>query len=153
MGSDTFRILLLEDSEVRIDGLRAELNGLDVEIRATKHVDVFLKWSKERHDLVIFDHDLEPEHYLPEPRDGYKGPTGLDAARAYQPERYMLLGALVWSWNPEGARRIADALSWQPGVVVKGYSAETLGMVRRLVQIYTPPGNDAEHRRLEEKNP
>lgn len=109
-------IIVLEDSNDRMDWLRNTIIGVDI----IHHLSVlsFVQAVNEHKDsgrlrLVVFDHDLghTPPHDMYSPMvshttdaDGY---TGHDAAKMLDS---IPCAALVWSLNDSGRKRIGHEL-------------------------------------------
>lgn len=104
-------ILVLDDTRQRVDWLYSQIDISNVEVIWCKNCEEFLIKSKDKHDLLIMDHDLDEEHY-----GGYSSssaPNGAMAAEAY--ENVFNSPCIIWSVNPEGAIRI-DARLTSKGV-------------------------------------
>jgi hypothetical protein len=102
------RVLVLEDCDYRVEWLQSVLQRSRAEIVWHTTVEPFLEAAKTDHDLAIFDHDLDFEHY----RGDYYKPlpkNGAQAAEAYDPVRKV--PCLIWSQNPVGAKRIEQILT------------------------------------------
>jgi len=97
------RVLVLEDTQDRLDWLNDVLKNHDVEIVWCTKVMNFLQVSKERFDLIILDHDLGERG----PGDG-EGLTGKQAAERMDVDRHIPV--VVWSVNDIGAKEMVTIL-------------------------------------------
>lgn len=95
------RVLLLEDSDMRIEWFRRRIPKLTVVKSVSEFIDYFK--SKPLVDFIFFDHDLG------------KGGSGLDAAKWLR-ENFGSGNrwGLIHSWNRTGARAMQDIM---PAVV------------------------------------
>lgn len=108
------RVLVLEDAVERVEWLQSVLRRSRAEVVWCKDVESFLDEAKKDHDLVIFDHDLE---VLPGTPYGEAPLNGAYAAQEYDPQDKVPV--LVWSMNPDGAKRIVDILQSKGIVATK----------------------------------
>lgn len=107
------KVLLLEDSEMRISWFQKKLPLLTV----VKSVDEFIQYfeSKPAVDYIFWDHDLGP------------GGSGYDAAK-YLTDKFGSLSASKWglihSWNMGGANRMRELLPASPHIPFGDFDIE-----------------------------
>lgn len=99
------KVLFLDDDESRHDVVEHWPSAGDV--THVRTVDQALKaLRRERFDVVCLDHDLGGQQMV----ESHEG-TGYHVAQAIAKEPAWHLGrVIVHSWNPEGARRMAEKL-------------------------------------------
>lgn len=116
-----FRVLFLDDMEVRHDIFREETQGFSF---YTEHVytaeeAISCLRFKPKWDCVWLDHDLKQEHYTYYEQDPYPEGTGLEVAKfianelppLWRPKLIVLHTA-----SPRGYKNMAETLSQVHGV-------------------------------------
>src|SRR5262245_10158676 len=101
-------VVVLEDSDVRVQWLRDLMEPLGFEVRAHDHVQQFLRLVKDagiRLTGVVLDHDLGGYRMPISLQDG-DGLDGLDAAEKMP----ATVPTLVWSTNHIEAPKMVETL-------------------------------------------
>lgn len=97
------RILFLDDDSNRIPLLPKSFN-----LHYVRSPSEFMAWLEENGtpDIISFDHDLAPEHYVVGYTSENEG-NGEDCARWAIENNFIPNRVIVHSWNSQGAQRIA----------------------------------------------
>ena len=108
------KVLLLEDSEMRIQWFEQKIPGIKV-VRSVKEFTDYFE-TRPTVDFIFFDHDLG------------EGGSGYDAAQ-FLAERFGTTNrwGLIHSWNKAGAARMQQVLESTPAVPFGEFDIEIVG--------------------------